>query len=106
MAKTLDEGELTTRDESVKLRSVSKRLQVLLDDAELADVRRAARRQRLSTAAWVRQALRAARRTEPGGDSRKKLAAVRAAARNAFPTADIGDMLAEIERGYTDGSPP
>jgi hypothetical protein len=97
---------LTTQDESAKLQCVSKRLQVLLDDAELADVRRAARRQRLSTAAWVRQALRAARRTEPGGDSRKKLAAVRAAARNAFPTAEIGDMLGEIERGYADGSPP
>jgi hypothetical protein len=85
---------------------MSKRLQVLLDDAELADVRRAARRQRLSTAAWVRQALRAARRTEPAGDSRKKLAAVRAAARNAFPTADIGDMLDEIERGYAGGTEP
>ena len=85
---------------------MSKRLQVILDDAELADVRRAARRQRLSTAAWVRQALRAARRTEAGGDSGKKLAAVRAAARNAFPTADIGDMLAEIERGYAGGSEP
>ncbi len=79
---------------------MSKRLQVLLDDAEMADVRRAARRQRLSTAAWVRQALRAARRTEAGGDSGKKLAAVRAAALNTFPTAEIGDMLAEIERGY------
>lgn len=85
---------------------MSRRLQVLLDDAELAEVRRAARRQRLSTAAWVRLALRAARRTEPGGDSRKKLAAVRAAARNAFPTADIGNMLAEIERGYAGGSLP
>jgi hypothetical protein len=85
---------------------MSKRLQVLLDDAELADVRRAARRQRLSTAAWVRQALRAARRTEPGGDSRKKLAAVRAAALNTFPTAEIADMLAEIERGYTARSEP
>ena len=85
---------------------MSKRLQVLLDDAELADVRRAARRQRLSTAAWVRQALRAARRTEPSGDSRKKLAAVRAAAQNAFPTAEIGDMLAEIERGYAGGREP
>jgi hypothetical protein len=66
-----------------------KRLQVLLDDAELAEVRQAAHHQRLSIAAWMRQALRAARWTEPSGDSRKKLAAVRAAARNAFPTAEI-----------------
>lgn len=83
-----------------------KRLQVLLDDAELAEVRQAAHHQRLSIAAWVRQALRAARRTEPNGDSRKKLAVVRAAALNAFPTAEIGDMLAEIERGYAGGREP
>ena len=37
---------------------------------------------------------------------RLRLAAVRAAARNAFPTADIADMLAEIERGYAGGSEP
>jgi hypothetical protein len=79
---------------------MSKRLQVLLDEAELADVRRAARRQRMTTAEWVRQALRAARRTAPEGDPKKKIAVVRAAARHQFPTADIGQMLAEIERGY------
>ena len=79
---------------------MSKRLQVLLEEAEMAEVRRAARQQRLTTAEWVRQALRAARRAAPEGDPKKKLAAVRAAARHGFPTADIGQMLAEIERGY------
>jgi hypothetical protein len=79
---------------------MSKRLQVLLDEAELAEIRKLARRQRLTTAAWVRQALRGARRAEPGADAKKKLATVRAAALNAFPTADIDQMLAEIERGY------
>ncbi len=79
---------------------MSKRLQVLLEEAEMADVRRAARQQRLTTAEWVRQALRAARRAAPEGDPKKKLAAVRAAARHEFPTADIGQMLVEIERGY------
>ena len=79
---------------------MSKRLQVLLEEAEMADVRRAARRQRLTTAEWVRQALRAARRAAPEGDPKRKLAVVRASARHGFPTADIGQMLAEIERGY------
>jgi hypothetical protein len=79
---------------------MSKRLQVLLDEAEMADVRRAARRQRLTTAEWVRQALRSARRQAPEGDPKRKLAAVRASARHEFPTGDIGQMLAEIERGY------
>jgi hypothetical protein len=84
---------------------MSKRLQVVLDDAELAEIRRAARRQRLSTAAWVRQALRAARRAEPEGDAKRKLAVVRAAARHEFPAPDIDRMLGEIERGYLGGAP-
>jgi hypothetical protein len=79
---------------------MSKRLQVILDDAELAEIQRIARRQRLTTAEWVRQALRAARRGAPRSDAKKKLEVVRAAARHAFPTADIDEMLREIERGY------
>lgn len=79
---------------------MSKRLQVILDDQELADIQRAARRSKMTTAEWVRQALRAARRKEPRGDARKKLAVVRAAATHAYPTADIDQMLGEIERGY------
>ncbi|MBK5298632.1 MAG: antitoxin [Vicinamibacteria bacterium] len=78
---------------------MSKRLQVLLDEPEWRDVQRAARAQRLTVAEWVRQALRAARRTEPLRDIDKKLAVVRAAARHAFPTAEIDQMLAEIQRG-------
>jgi SOS response regulatory protein OraA/RecX len=79
---------------------MSKRLQVLLDESEFAEIRKAARRQRLTTAAWVRQVLRSARRAEPGTDAKKKLAVVRVAARHGFPVADIDQMLAEIEQGY------
>ena len=79
---------------------MSKRLQVLLAEEELSEIRRAARRQRLTTAAWVRQALRAARRSEPRADAGRKLAVVRAAARHSFPTADVAQMLREIESGY------
>jgi hypothetical protein len=82
---------------------MSKRLQVLLDDAELRDIQRLARSQRMTVAEWVRGALRAARRREPLGDVGKKLEVVRAAARHAFPTGDIDAMLGEIERGYRGG---
>jgi hypothetical protein len=41
-----------------------------------------------------------ARRTVPGTEAKKKLDVVRAAVRHAFPTADIDDMLRDIERGY------
>jgi len=80
---------------------MSKRLQVIIDDKEFADIQQAARRHRMTTAEWVRQALRAVRRTEPQGDVKKKLEVVRAAARHEFPTAHIDQMLDEIERGYT-----
>jgi hypothetical protein len=79
---------------------MSKRLQVLLEERELQEIRQLARRNRMTVAEWVRQALRAARRVQPARDARKKLEVVRAATRHDFPTADIGPMLAEIERGY------
>jgi len=79
---------------------MSKRLQVLLPESELREIERAARSQRLTVAEWVRQALRAARKRDPRGSSARKLAVVRAAARHAFPTADVEQMLAEIEKGY------
>jgi hypothetical protein len=81
---------------------MSKRLQVLLDESELREIQRSARRGRMTVAEWVRQALRAARRSEPRNDAGKKLQAVRAAAAHSFPTADIGEMLDQIERGYRD----
>ena len=82
---------------------MTKRLQVLLDEPEWREVKRAARARRVTVAEWVRQALRAARRQEPSGDLDRKLDAIRAASRHAFPTADMDQMLAEIERGYVGG---
>ncbi|HZY02068.1 MAG TPA: hypothetical protein VFF02_01110 [Anaeromyxobacteraceae bacterium] len=79
---------------------MSKRLQLLLDEAEMREIRRAAREQRTTVSEWVRRALREARARQPRGDSGRKLEVVRAAARHQYPTADIDRMLAEIERGY------
>jgi hypothetical protein len=84
---------------------MSKRLQVLLDEAEWREIQRAARAERMTIAEWVRGTLRAARRRGPGGNTSKKLAVVRTAARHAFPTADMPQMLAEIERGYLGEAP-
>jgi hypothetical protein len=82
---------------------MAKRLQVILQDPEYREVQRAARSRHMSIAAWVRQALEHARRSEASGDMEKKLAAVRAAvAANVGPEpeSDIDTMLAEIEQGY------
>jgi hypothetical protein len=79
---------------------MSKRLQVLLDEAEYSEIQRIARRRRLTVAEWVRQALRYARSREPERGVDAKLEAVRAAARHSLPTGDIGQMLSEIASGY------
>jgi hypothetical protein len=82
---------------------MAKRLQVLLDEPELREIKRIARARRLTVAEWVRQTLRAARRREPLGDTGRKSERVRAAARHSFPAGDVDRMLAEIERGYLGG---
>jgi len=85
---------------------MTQRLQVLLQADELAEIRRVARRHRMTVAEWVRQALRRARRDEPAADPRPKLGVLREATRGEYPTADIGQMLKEIERGYRSGRTP
>ena len=82
---------------------MAKRLQVILKDPEYREVQRLARARHMSIAEWVRQALAAARRLEPLGDTGKKLDVIRDAARHEFPTADIDEMSAQIERGYQTG---
>ena len=76
------------------------RLQVLLDEDELAEIKRVAKRHRMTVAEWVRQALRQARRDEPSIDPKRKLSAVREAVRGSYPTGDIDQLLTEIEGGY------
>jgi predicted nucleic acid-binding protein len=63
---------------------MTKRLQVLLEEEELREIRRTARRQRMTVAEWVRQALRRARR-KSGDRSSPKLAAIREAVRMRTP---------------------
>jgi hypothetical protein len=79
---------------------MSKRLQVLLPDREMSDIQRLAKRESLTVGEWVRRVLREARASRPLTDPETKLGAVRRAVKYSFPTADIGQMLSEIERGY------
>lgn len=79
---------------------MSKRLQVILPDEEFEELRRNAARHGSTVSEWVRQVLRRAGSDEASDDIERQLAAVRAAARYSFPTGDIDEMLADIERGY------
>ena len=79
---------------------MSKRLQVLLPDQEMAAIQRLSQREGLSVGEWVRRTLRDAQRSKPVNAAEAKLKAVRRAAEHSFPTADIEQMLSEIEQGY------
>lgn len=81
---------------------MSKRLQVIVGDAEYRELQRTARRHRLTVSEWVRRLIREASRQEPQAGPDRKLAVVREAVHGAYPTADIGMMLRDIERGYLD----
>lgn len=85
---------------------MSKRLQVTLSEDELKEIQATAKRHRQTTAAWVRDALRAARRASEPADMDHKLEAIRRAAQHQGPTGDIREMLDQIERGYTDAGQP
>lgn len=79
---------------------MSIRLQVVMDQDELEAIRAAARVRGMTVSEYVRETLREARRKVASGDTERKLAAIRAADRHGYPTADIDQMLGEIERGY------
>jgi hypothetical protein len=81
---------------------MTKRLQVLLDDAELRTIQRLARRDKVTTAEWVRRRLREGAAASSRPDTASRLAAIHAAYRreSGAPSPDIDQMLDEIERGY------
>lgn len=85
---------------------MTKRLQVLLDDTELRTIQRLARREKLTTAEWVRRRLREGVDSSRS-DTASKLAAIHAAYRHtpAVPEVDIDQMLDEVEQGYMSGLP-
>ena len=85
---------------------MSKRLQVVLDDADMRQLQRLARSRRTTVSEWVRQAIREATRRAPAGKREAKLQAVREAVKHGFPTGDIQDVLRDIERGYGGAPPP
>ncbi len=87
---------------------MTKRLQVLLDDAELRTIQRLARRDKVTTAEWVRRRLREGAASSRG-DTAAKLAAIHKAYRQGSggdePEVEIDQMLDETEQGYLSGLP-
>ncbi|MCY3892235.1 MAG: hypothetical protein OXF65_02955 [Acidimicrobiaceae bacterium] len=80
---------------------MSKRLQVLVPEDEYAEIQETARRCRLTVAEWVRQTMREALGSvSPSADpDTARLQAIAEASQHEFPTADIDEMLRDIENG-------
>ena len=72
-----------------------------MPEQEMAEIEQFARREQLSVGEWVRRALRDARSARPAKGPEAKLRAIRRAVEHSYPTADIDQMLKEIERGYS-----
>jgi hypothetical protein len=77
---------------------MSRRLQVVVRDEDLARYERSAQAAGLTLSEWTRQAMSESERRTSSGDVEAKLAAVReAVAHNGVPAVDIDTMNAEIE---------
>lgn len=79
---------------------MSKRLQVLLPDQEMDEIQLLAGREHLTVGEWVRRTLREARSQKSMISRETKLRVIERASEYNFPTANIDQMLAEIEQGY------
>ena len=78
---------------------MSTRIEIVVDEEELARFRAAADRAGTTLADWTRHALRGAERSPAIADVGKKRDAIHAASAYDFPTPDIDEMLKEIDRG-------
>jgi hypothetical protein len=79
---------------------MSIRLQILLAEEEMKELKRLADEEHMTVSSWVRRAIRNEKKTRPETAARKKLEMVRKAAGYTFPTGSIEELAAEIETGY------
>jgi hypothetical protein len=86
---------------------MTKRLQILLDDAELRTIQRLARLDKLTTAEWVHRCLSEGVGAGARSDAATRLAAIHAAYRHVstLPAREIDQLLDEIGRGYLGDGP-
>jgi hypothetical protein len=81
------------------LMSMSKRLQIVMPDEEIEEMRRTAEQAGMSLSEWARLALRRAQRSQRGPTAEDKLKAVERALECGHPTGAIQEVLADIEKG-------
>ena len=83
---------------------MSIRLQVILNDEEMQELKKRAELDQVTVSAWVRRAIKHEMRERPGKRAREKLDIIRMSASYEFPIGDYDEMAAEIEAGYHAGA--
>lgn len=81
------------------LKSMSTRLQIVMTEEEAEGFRRSAARTGLTLSEWARRALRRAQKAQASKGPEDKLRALERALTRGHPTADVAEMLADIEKG-------
>ena len=84
---------------------MSKRLQVIMEEGEYSRIQSVAAGKHLSVGEYVRRELRRSVESADVKPAEQKLRAIQRALQFNFPTADIDQMNAEIEMGYSHGLP-
>ena len=84
---------------------MTKRLQILVSEAELEQLRISARADNVSMGEWIRKAMHRSFSEPEARTVEAKLLAIREAMKFNAPTADIDQMNREIEQGYLSGLP-
>jgi len=78
---------------------MSKRLQVLLSDQDYSFIEKQAKRAQMAIGEWVRQTLRKVGRQTSVRAPEEKLASLKKVIAHSFPTADIDQILKDIDSG-------
>jgi hypothetical protein len=85
---------------------MSIRLQVILENEEMKEIKKLAEQEKMTVSAWVRRAIAHEKRERPTLIAHKKIDVIRKASQYNFPSGDIDTITAEIESGYLSGPNP
>ena len=69
----------------------------------MKEIKTLAEQEKMTVSAWVRRAIMHEKKDRPGINAKTKLEVIRKSSEYTFPTGNIEDMIADIERSYLKG---